>query len=56
LTDYGPDQVIQLKAVSQVKSMVSLVDNICLTAIKTQVAGEIIQTKAPLGVSTIITK
>jgi hypothetical protein len=49
-------QVIRLQAVQQVKSMVELVDNVCINAIKTQVAGEVLQTKAPLGVSIIMAK
>jgi hypothetical protein len=48
--------VIRLQAVQQVKSMVALVDNVCINAIKTQVAGEVLQTKAPLGVSIIMAK
>ena len=49
-------QVIELQAVEQVKVMVNLVDKICVTAIKNQVAGEVLQTKAPLGVSIIMAK
>jgi len=49
-------QVIELEAVQQVKTMLSLVDKIVVTAIKTQVAGEVLQTKAPLGVAIIMAK
>ena len=48
--------MIRLQAVQQVKSMVELVDNVCINAIKTQVAGEVLQTKATLGVSIIMAK
>jgi hypothetical protein len=49
-------QVIELQAVQQVKTMLNLVDQIVITAIKNQVSGEILQTKAPLGVSIVMAK
>ena len=44
-------KVTRINAVAQIKSMVDLVDSIAATALKSMVAGEVLDTKAPLGVS-----
>ena len=44
-------RVTRQNAVAQVKSMVDLTDDIAKNALKNLVAGETIDTKAPLGVS-----
>ena len=49
-------KITRLNAVAQVKSMVDLVDDIAKNALKTQVAGETIDTKAPLGVAIKMSK
>ena len=45
-----------LSAKSQVKEMVDLVDSIAETAVVSQVEGEEMRTKAPMGMSMIMTK
>ena len=44
-------KITRINAVAQVKSMVGLVDEIAANALKSMVAGEELNTKAPLGVS-----
>ena len=44
-------KVTRINAVAQIKSMVDLVDSIAATALNSMVAGEVLDTKAPLGVS-----
>ena len=44
-------KITRINAVAQVKSMVDLVDEIAANALKSMVAGEELNTKAPLGVS-----
>ena len=44
-------KITRLNAVAQVKSMVSLVDEMAANALKSMVAGEELNTKSPLGVS-----
>ena len=49
-------KVTRIEAVSQVKTMVGLVDDIAATALKSMVAGEILKTSSPLGVSMTMAK
>ena len=44
-------KVTRLEAVKQVKSMVSLVEDLGQTTLSRMVAGEELSTKSPLGVS-----
>ena len=44
-------KLTRINAVSQVKKMVSLVDDIAATALRSSVIGETLTTRAPLGVS-----
>ena len=49
-------KVTRLNAVAQVKLMVDLVDDIASNALTTMVSGEVLNTKAPLGVSMMMAK
>lgn len=49
-------KLTRISAVSQVKQMVDLVDDIAETAIINSVEGEEIRTKTPLGMEMIMTK
>ena len=49
-------KITRIEAVLQVKKMVNLVDSIASTALKSMVSGETLKTKAPLGVSMILSK
>ena len=49
-------KVTRINAVAQVKLMVDLVDDIAANALKTMVVGEVLKTKAPLGVAMMLAK
>ena len=49
-------KLTRIRAVEQVKKMVSLIDDIAETTIKNSVLGEEMRTKSPLGMQMIMTK